>query len=312
MMGRKQQVVDKLVNGLSGLLKKRKVDVVTGTGQLGPGKVVTVTGGDGATELTGTHVVLAAGSVPRTIPGFEVDGNVVLTSDEVLELQAFPPRVAVIGGGAIGCEFASMMSATSAARSPCSRRCPSILPGVRQRRVRPVQRAFQKRGIDVRTGVAVTGHTPGRRRAPPCTSTAPTTSRSTPSSSRSAAARSPRASSPTAPASRSTSAGFVVVDEWCRTAADGVFAVGDVIDTPELAHVGFAEGILVIKQMLGEAAVPVDYAKVPWCIYCQPEVAFVGLTEEQAKAAGLRRGRPEAPVGRQRPGAHPRRDRRRS
>jgi dihydrolipoamide dehydrogenase len=81
--------------------------------------------------------------------------------------------------------------------------------------------------------------------------------------------------------------GFVVVDEYQRTSAERVWAVGDVVDTPQLAHVGFAEGILAIKGMLGEPALPVDYSRVPWCIYCHPEVAFAGLTEAQAKEAGI-------------------------
>jgi dihydrolipoamide dehydrogenase len=80
--------------------------------------------------------------------------------------------------------------------------------------------------------------------------------------------------------------GFVEVDEYCRTADDGIYAIGDLIATPQLAHVGFAEGILVIKDILGEDPVPVDYGKVPWCIYCHPEVAFAGYSEEAAKEAG--------------------------
>ena len=81
--------------------------------------------------------------------------------------------------------------------------------------------------------------------------------------------------------------GFVEVDTVCRTAEDGMWAVGDVIATPQLAHVGFAEGICVINDILGENPMPVDYGKVPWCIYCHPEVAFAGYSEEAAKAAGL-------------------------
>ena len=82
--------------------------------------------------------------------------------------------------------------------------------------------------------------------------------------------------------------GYVRVDEWMRTAAEDVFAIGDLVATPQLAHVGFAEAILVVKQILGERAVPVDYGKVPWAIYCHPEVAFVGMTEQAAVAAGHR------------------------
>ena len=286
MMSRKQQVVDKLVNGLSGLLKKRKVDVITGTGRLGPGKVVTVTGGDGATlELTGTHIVLAAGSVPRLIPGFEVDGNVVLTSDEVFELQAFPSRVAVIGGGAIGCEFASMFCDLGS-QVTVLEALPGILPGVDTDVVRPVQRAFQKRGIDIRTGVKVTGHTPGPAGTAVHLDGADDLEVDAVVVS---VGRRPLSDDLVADGTgvEVDGRGFVVVDEWCRTGADGVFAVGDVINTPGLAHIGFAEAILVVKQVLGEAAVPIDYAKVPWCVYTEPEVAFVGLTEAQAKEQGF-------------------------
>ena len=286
MMSRKQQVVDKLVNGLSGLLKKRKVDVITGTGRLGPGKVVTVTGGDGATlELTGTHIVLAAGSVPRLIPGFEVDGNVVLTSDEVFELQAFPSRVAVIGGGAIGCEFASMFCDLGS-QVTVLEALPGILPGVDTDVVRPVQRAFQKRGIDIRTGVKVTGHTPGPAGTAVHLDGADDLEVDAVVVS---VGRRPLSDDLVADGTgvEIDARGFVVVDEWCRTGADGVFAVGDVINTPGLAHIGFAEAILVVKQVLGEAAVPIDYAKVPWCVYTEPEVAFVGLTEAQAKEQGF-------------------------
>jgi dihydrolipoamide dehydrogenase len=285
MMKRKQAVIDQLVGGLGGLLKKRKVDVLNGTGKLGAGHVVTVTGADGSTtQLTGTHVVLAAGSVPRLIPGFDRDGTVVLTSDEVFELQSLPARVAVIGGGAIGCEFASMFCDLGS-QVTVLEALPGILPGVDTDVVRPVQRAMAKRGIDFRTGVKVTGHTPAG---------AGTTVHLEGADDLEVDAvvvsvgRRPLSDDLVAADTGVTTdaRGFVEVDEWCRTAADGVFAVGDVINTPGLAHVGFAEAILVIKQILGELAVPIDYGKVPWCVYTEPEVAFVGLTEAQAKEQG--------------------------
>jgi dihydrolipoamide dehydrogenase len=285
MMSRKQQVIDRLVNGLSGLLKKRHVDVISGTGRLGPGHVVTVTGDDGASlEVTGTNIVLAAGSVPRLIPGFEVDGTRVLTSDEVFELQAFPPRVAVIGGGAIGCEFASMFCDLGS-QVTVLEALPGILPGVDTDVVRPVQRAFQKRGIDIRTGVTVTGHTPGASGTTVHLDGADDLEVDAVVVS---VGRRPLSDDLLAEGTgvEVDARGFVVVDEWCRTGADGVYAVGDLIATPGLAHVGFAEAILVVKQALGERAVPVDYANVPWCVYTEPEVAFVGLTEAAAKEQG--------------------------
>ncbi len=108
---RKRKVIDQLHNGLQGLLKRRKVVTFAGTGQLLPGHKVRVEGADGTTtELEAPAVILAAGSVPRTIPGFDVDGRFVMTSDEVLELEQLPESAVVVGGGAIGCEFASMLS----------------------------------------------------------------------------------------------------------------------------------------------------------------------------------------------------------
>src|SRR5947209_244879 len=148
---RKQKVVDQLWKGLQGLMKSRKITTVEGTGTLGPGKVVTV---DEGTQLQGKHVILASGSVPRTIPGFDVDGRFVLTSDEVLALEKLPRRAVVIGGGAIGCEFASMMSDLGS-EVTILEALPKLLPGCDADVVAVVARSFKGRGIEVRTGVAV-------------------------------------------------------------------------------------------------------------------------------------------------------------
>ena len=157
---RKNKVIDQLHKGLQGLLKRRKVVTFAGSGKLLPGRVVQVEGLDGGTtELTAPAVILAAGSVPRTIPGFEVDGRFVLTSDEVLELERLPETAVVIGGGAIGCEFASMLS-DMGTRVTILEALPRILPGVDKDVVDVVARSFRRRGIDVKTGVMVKGHTP--------------------------------------------------------------------------------------------------------------------------------------------------------
>ena len=283
---RKNRIVDQLFKGLSGLMKQRKNEIVTGVGRLLPGKIVEVTGPDGSvTLLAGRQIVLASGSVPRTLPGFDVDGRYVQTSDEVLSLSDLPKSAAVIGGGSIGCEFASML-VDLGVQVTLLEALPKILPGCDPDVANVIVRSFAKRGITVRTGVVVNGHEPtgdhtvvnlgdgeklevemivmsiGRR-----------------------------------PLSEGLLAdgtgveiderGHVRVDEWMRTNADGVFAVGDLVATPQLAHVGFAEAILVVKQILGEKAFPVDYGKVPWAIYCHPEVAFVGMTEQAALDAGL-------------------------
>jgi dihydrolipoamide dehydrogenase len=285
---RKNSVVDKLFKGLAGLMKGRKITTLSGTGTLKPGRQVEVTDGDDAGRvLTGRNVVLAAGSVPRTLPGLEVDGRWVMTSDEFLDLKEIPGSVAVVGGGAIGCEFASLL-ADLGAKVTVLEALDSILTGCDDDIIRLVARAFKKRGIEIVTGVQVEGHSPS--------ADATTTSVKAGDQSYDVEAivvsvgRRPRTEGLVADgvAVLIDERGFVVADEYQRTGEPGVWAVGDVVaGTPQLAHVGFAEAIVAVKGMLGEPAVPVDYGKVPWAIYCHPEVAFCGMTEAQAKAAGL-------------------------
>ena len=284
-ISRKAQVVDQLFKGLQGLLKSRKITTFNGHGRLNADRSVTVTGSDGEETITGTTVLLAAGSAPRTIPGFDVDGKVVLTSDEVFELGELPKRVAVIGGGAIGCEFASMM-ADLGSEVTILEALPQILPGVDKDIVGVVLRSFKGRGIDVRTGVKVTGHSPNGSGTSVQVEGAENLDVDTVIVS---IGRRPYTDDLLADGTgvQLDERGFIAVDELCRTGVDGVYAVGDAIATPGLAHVAFAEAILVVKQLLDEPAVPVDYGKVAWCIYCQPEVAFAGHSEESAKAAGL-------------------------
>jgi len=284
---RKQKVIDQLFKGLSGLLKQRKVTIYDGTGTLGANHQVKVSGGEsGDVELTGTHIILASGSVPRTIPGFEIDGRTIVTSDEVLSITELPQTAVVIGGGAIGCEFASMM-ADMGTQVTILEAMPKILPGCDEDITKLVLRSFKSRKIDVKTGVAVTGHTPKAEGG--------TTVQFGEGETIDvdvvvvSVGRRPLSDSLGLEGTKVevNDRGFVVVDEYCRTGEPGVYAVGDVIPTAQLAHIGFAEAIVAIKDLLGEQVIPVDYSRVPWCIYCFPEVAFAGHSEESAKAAGL-------------------------
>ena len=279
---RKQKVVDQLWKGLQTLMKGRKITTVIGTGRLGPRHRVTV---DDGTELHATKaVILASGSAPRTLPGFDVDGRFVLTSDEVLALDRLPSSAAVIGGGAIGCEFASMLSDLGT-QVTILEALPKILPGCDRDVADVVVRSFKRRGIDVRTGVQVEGHEPSGEQ---------TTVRLGDGSSVTVDAIvmsvGRRPLSDTLGLDDTSvevdQRGYVVVDDHLRTTEQGVYALGDLVNTPQLAHVGFAEAIVAIKDILGEPAVAVDHQKVPWCIYCFPEVAFAGLSEQAARDAG--------------------------
>jgi len=204
----------------------------------------------------------------------------------VLMLDKLPSSAVVIGGGAIGCEFASMM-ADLGTQVTVLEVLPKLLPGCDKDVVEVVARSFKKRGIDVHTGVKVHGHTPNGDGGG-------TTVKFGDDSEVSvdmvvvSVGRRPLSDNLglDGTAVEVDERGFIRVDEYCRTDEPDVFAVGDVIAGPALAHVGFAEGILVVRQILGESALPVDYGKVPWCIYTFPEVAFAGFSEEAAKEAG--------------------------
>jgi dihydrolipoamide dehydrogenase len=285
---RKNAVVDKLFKGLAGLLKGRKVTILSGTGTLEADRRVRVLDGEDAGRVViGRNVVLAAGSVPRTLPGLEVDGRWVMTSDEFLELKEIPASVAVVGGGAIGCEFASLLSDLGS-KVTVLEALDSILPGCDEDIVRLVGRSFKKRGIEVVTGVQVDGHKVKKDGSLTALKAGDKTFDV--EAIVVSVGRRPRSEGLVAEgvAVEINDRGFVVADEYQRTAVPGVWAVGDIVaGTAQLAHVGFAEAIVAVKSMLGEPVVPVDYGRVPWAIYCHPEVAFCGLTEAQAKAKGI-------------------------
>ncbi|NNC78920.1 MAG: dihydrolipoyl dehydrogenase [Acidimicrobiales bacterium] len=286
---RKQGVIDTLTNGLAGLLKHRKVTVFDGVGALesvGEAKSVAVSGGEsGDVTVTGDNIILAAGSVPRTIPGFDVDGTAIVTSDELLSVQSLPESAAVIGGGAIGIEFASMMADLGTTVTVIEA-MPKIIPGVDPDAAKVVQRSLKKRGVDIRTGVMVSGHETVDEKKRVSFGEGEHVDVDMVVLS---IGRRPYADELNLEAvgMSTDERGFIPVDEACRTSVAGVYAAGDIIATAQLAHIGFAEGMVAIRDILGEDPQPVDYLNVPWCIYCHPEVAFAGHTEESAREAGF-------------------------
>ncbi|MBB33067.1 MAG: dihydrolipoyl dehydrogenase [Acidimicrobiaceae bacterium] len=283
-MERKQGVINQLTKGVESLLERRKVNVFNGIGSLMPDREVKIQGIDNSEiMINGDHVILASGSKPRTIPGFEIDGHRILTSDELLSLDEVPESVAIIGGGAIGVEFASALNDFGSSVTIVEA-LPDILAGCDKDLSKAVSRSFKKRGINILTDSTVKGHTKkedmvalhlegedinvekvvisiGRRPFADLLGLSETSI-------------------------TVDTGGFIPVDSFCRTDEEDVYAIGDLINTPQLAHVAFAEAIMVIKDICGEDATPVDYDKVPWAIYCHPEVAFAGLTESKAKESG--------------------------
>lgn len=285
---RKYGVINRLTSGLEGLLKKRTVTVIGGTGSIIDAAARHVRVSDG-TELIATRgLILATGSAPRSLPQLDFNGTTVLSSDHVLALTEIPARVAIIGGGAIGCEFASLLSELGSTVTVLEA-LPQILNGCDRDVAQVVVRSFKKRGIECVTSVHV--------RAINQVGSALELEYETEAGSQQlqidklivSVGRSPRTSGIGLEESGIAvdSRGFIEVSPWCETSVEGVYAVGDVVATPQLAHVAFAEAIVSIKSILGEDAIPVDYDKVPWGIYCHPEVAFCGMTEAAAREAGI-------------------------
>jgi dihydrolipoamide dehydrogenase len=272
----KDGVISKNHKGLVGLIKSRGIQIVEGAGRLVGPRTVAVDGGD---TYTGTNVVLATGSYSRTLPGLDLDGTRVIASEQALQLDHVPTSAIVLGGGVIGVEFASAWKSFGSDVTIVEA-LPHLVPLEDEANSKQLERTFRRRGIKFTLGArfervehtdqGVRVHLEGGQSLDAELLLV-------------AVGRGPvSANLGYEEQGVRLDRGFVVVDEYCRTSADGVYAVGDLIPTLQLAHVGFAEGILVAEHIAGLPVVPIDYAGVPRITYSQPEVASVGLTEPQA------------------------------
>ncbi len=271
----KDGVVNKNHKGLVGLIKSRGIQIVEGEGRLSGPKTVTVNGD----TYTGANLILATGSYSRTLPGLELDGQRVIASEHALQLDHVPTSAIVLGGGVIGVEFASAWKSFGADVTIIEA-LPHLVPLEDEANSKLLERAFRRRGIAHKLGArfervehtdsGVRVHLEGGDTLEAELLLV-------------AVGRGPTSADLGFEEQGITlDRGFVVVDEYCRTGVDGVYAVGDLIPTLQLAHVGFAEGILVAEHIAGLPVVPIDYAGVPRITYSAPEVASVGLTEAQA------------------------------
>jgi dihydrolipoamide dehydrogenase len=290
----RDSVVTKLYKGLTGVLKSRKVEVVSGSGRLaGPGAVEV----DGRTIEAGA-VVLASGSKVRSLPVAPFDGTAFISSDDALRLDTAPVSAVVIGAGAVGLEFASVWRSFGAEVTVVEA-LPRLAPGEDDEVSKELERQFKRRGIRFHTDAKVVG---AAAEGPGASVELETSGgeRLTLEAERCLVAVGRAAVSEGLgyeEAGVTLDRGYVVVDEHCRTGVDNLWAVGDLIAQPslglpfphfQLAHVAFGEGIHVAEQIAGLGdTFPVDYVGVPRCTYSHPEIASVGLTERQAADAGF-------------------------
>jgi dihydrolipoamide dehydrogenase len=276
----KDKVVTRLWKGLQGLIASRKIDVIEGEGRLVSPTSVQV----GDTVYTGAHVVLASGSESRSLPGLAIDGQRVITSDHALTLDHVPTSAVILGGGVIGVEFASVWRSFGA-EVTIVEMLPHLLPLEEESSSKLLERAFRRRGIgqklgarfesvkDTGSGVVVTLEGGATLEAELLLV---------------AVGRGPvSAGLGYEEAGVEVERGFVKVDEYCQTRVPTISAVGDLTPGLQLAHVGFAEGILVAERLAGLHVTPIDYDGAPRVTYSDPEVASVGITSATAAERGI-------------------------
>jgi dihydrolipoyl dehydrogenase len=271
----KDGVVAKMFKGLQGLVSSRGISCVEGTGRFLAPNVVAVDG----QRYTGRAVVLATGSYARSLPGLEIGGRFI-TSDQALNLDYLPDRVVVLGGGVIGAEFASVWRSFGA-QVTIVEALPRLLPAEDDFCSKQLERAFRRRGITFRTGMPFTG---AERSDSGVTVSVESGEQFEADLLLVAVGRGPNtADAGYAEAGVRMERGFVLTDERLRTNLPGVYALGDIVPGPQLAHRGFAQGIFLAEDIAGRNPTPIDEDGIPRVTYCEPQVASVGLTEAQAK-----------------------------
>ena len=288
---RSRKVSTRLANGVGYLLKKNKVTVIDGTARITKPGVLAVKGKDGGDlpEVTASHIIIATGARARTLPGLEPDGNLVWTYKEAMVPKVMPKSLLVVGSGAIGIEFASFYR-TLGAEVTVVEILDRILPVEDEEISGLARKAFEKQGMRIRTGTSVASLERGTG------SVTATLKDASGKTEQVTVERVILAIGITGnveglgleAAGVKVEKGHIVIDEWGRTAAPGVYAIGDVAGPPWLAHKASHEGVACVERIAGFAGVhPLDLGNIPGCTYCQPQVASVGLTEKAAKAEGL-------------------------
>lgn len=280
-------VVNKLTGGVESLLRRHKIDLIKGQARLtAPGNVAV----EGGARLRAKHILVATGSRPMAVPGFECDGKVVMSSDHLLASTSLPKSIVILGGGAIGCEFAFVLNAFGVAVTLVEA-MDHLLPSEDAEAVAVIDKSFRRHGIDVR-----------------CTTRATALERHAQGAGVSLASGDGKTSTVQAErvlvvfgrvpntdgiglaelGVKLDRRGFVEVGDHGRTSVPGVYAIGDITATPALAHVASREGEIAVEHMAGHASGEkrVDPARVPSAIYCEPQLAGFGLREDEAQRTG--------------------------
>jgi dihydrolipoamide dehydrogenase len=287
---RSRAVAQRLSNGVKGLMKKHKIEVIDGQGALaGAGKVAVTKDGKAVADLAAKHIVLAMGARARDLPGIKADGKLIWSYREAMVPPKMPKSLLVIGSGAIGIEFASFYR-TLGAEVTVVEVLPRVLPVEDEEISKLARRAFEKQGMRIMTGATVTkiASAPGGAVASIDLGGGETEQLSVEQVILAVGITGnvENAGLETLPGIK-VEKSHVVVNEWLETGAKGVYAIGDLVGPPWLAHKAMHEGVVCLERIAGVKGVhPMKTTNIPGCTYCQPQVASVGLTEAAAKEKG--------------------------
>lgn len=287
---RSQKVLQKLYRGVLHLLKKHQVDIFEGKGKLvGPGKIE-VRGAEGTQMIQGKNIIIATGSRVKSLPNLPIDGTRIITSDEALLRRKLPQSVIIVGGGAIGVEFAYIYSVYGV-QVTLVEMTPSLLPTEDHEVATLLARSFKKRKIAVKTGLRV-----GKVVDEAGVFSVSLEGKAGESEDvlaeviLVAVGRAPNVDKiglASAGIAQEEGSKLIQVDENMKTNCEGIFAIGDVSTRQALAHGAMAQGVFVAERLAGRSPSPVALDGVPSAVYCHPQVASIGLTEAAAREAGL-------------------------
>jgi dihydrolipoamide dehydrogenase len=290
-----------LTKGVEFLFKKNKIALFSGTGKLISPNKVGIIGGKNEIEIETEKILIATGSVPRTLPGIEIDGKIVMTSDEAIFSKEIPESIVIIGGGYIGIEFAYVYNSFGSKVTIVEMES-RILPGVDSEVAEELEKIFKKNGIQIFTSTKFKDlRKPNNSLEVILEDSSSKGKEEKISTSQLLVAVGRKAISNTAPTSLSyygnksndmglkelnielTKQGFIRVDSSFMTTCGSVYAIGDVVGPPLLAHKASEEGVVAVEIMAGDKNAKMYYDRIPGCVYCQPEVASIGITEDEAK-----------------------------
>ena len=289
---RKDKIVKGLTGGIELLFKKNKIDWIKGQGRLAGKNTVEISEGQAQTLVARKEIIVATGSQPRSVPGIEIDGKRIITSDEAIHLRDVPKSVVILGSGAVGVEFASIFRRFGSDVTIVEL-LPRLVPIEDEAVSAELERSFKKQGIKVLTGTKVTS-------ARPTSTGVELDAQTADAKSTILAAEYLLVATGRGPVTNGLGAeeaglrmerSYLRVDREFRTNVPGISAIGDVITFdqpghPQLAHLSSAEGIALAERIAGKDYRPINYDQVPGCTYCDPEIGSVGLTENEARARG--------------------------